>query len=56
MTSSRPYRPPMTFERALRELQRSSGTQFWPDAVEALAAIPRSELRELLMTDEGADA
>ncbi|MBI2939900.1 MAG: HD-GYP domain-containing protein [Chloroflexi bacterium] len=35
MTSDRPYRAGMTFERAVRELQQHAGTQFDPRVVEA---------------------
>jgi PAS domain S-box-containing protein len=36
MTSDRPYRPAMTLERAVGELQRCAGSQFDPQAVTAL--------------------
>ena len=36
MTSDRPYRPALELDEALTELRTNSGTQFWPDAVDAL--------------------
>ena len=39
MTSDRPYRAALAPVAALAELRRSSGTQFWPPAVEAAAAV-----------------
>ena len=57
MSSGRPYRPAVpNWSDALRELRRSSGTQFDPDVVDAalraaaagdLALIPRAELAVL---------
>jgi HD-GYP domain-containing protein (c-di-GMP phosphodiesterase class II) len=44
MTSDRPYRKALPFDRAIEEIERGSGTQFWPDAVEAFLSIPRDEL------------
>src|SRR2546427_567823 len=41
MTSLRPYRPPLSVQKALQELEDGKGTQFHPPAVEAfLAAFP----------------
>ena len=41
MTSVRPYRPALSVQRALQELEDGKGTQFHPPAVEAfLAAFP----------------
>lgn len=37
MTSDRPYRPALSPERAVAELQRCGGTQFDPDVVEVFA-------------------
>jgi HD-GYP domain-containing protein (c-di-GMP phosphodiesterase class II) len=37
MTSDRPYRPALSAERAVGELQRCAGTQFDPDVVEVFA-------------------
>ena len=47
MTSERPYRPaPMTFDEAVREVVRCSGTQFDPDVVVAfLNAIKSGRLQ-----------
>ncbi len=39
MTSNRLYRVPLTHEEALREVERCAGTQFDPEAVEALFAV-----------------
>lgn len=39
MTSERPYRPAIPVDRALAELDRASGAQFWPDAVRAFHAV-----------------
>jgi len=39
MTSNRPYRPAMTPGRAMEELRKNAGTQFRPEAVEALATV-----------------
>jgi diguanylate cyclase (GGDEF)-like protein len=38
MTSSRPYRPPISVEQALEELRTCAGTQFDPAVVEAFCA------------------
>ncbi len=44
MTSDRPYRPGLPWERAMAELRRCAGSQFDPRAVRAcLAAIRRGE-------------
>ena len=41
MTSVRPYRPALSVEKALRELEQGKGSQFHPPAVDAfLAAFP----------------
>src|SRR2546429_2098241 len=41
MTSLRPYRPALSVQKALQELEDGKGTQFHPPAVEAfLAAFP----------------
>ena len=40
MTTDRPYRVAMTADQAREKLRSASGTQFWPDAVEAFMAIP----------------
>jgi diguanylate cyclase (GGDEF)-like protein len=41
MTSRRPYRPAMTTEQALAELERCAGTQFDPELVALLVQIVR---------------
>ena len=52
MTSDRPYRKRLSQEEALRELHRTSGTQFMPEVVEAFdklvknGDIPPEELAE----------
>ena len=46
MTSDRPYRKALPFDEAIEEIARGSGTQFWPDAVEAFLSIPRDRLEE----------
>ncbi len=44
MTRGRPYRPPLSREKAIEELRREAGRQFDPDAVEAfLRAVAREE-------------
>ena len=44
MTTDRPYRKAMTIDAAVAELHKNSGTQFWPDAVEALLSVPKDML------------
>ena len=39
MTSDRPYRKAMSFERAIEELRRNAGTQFDPEVVDALLEV-----------------
>jgi len=43
MTSSRPYRGALSVEEAVEELRRGKGTQFDPEAVEALIAVLKRE-------------
>jgi HD-GYP domain-containing protein (c-di-GMP phosphodiesterase class II) len=45
MTGQRSYRFPLTPDRALVELERGRGSQFDPDAVDALAAVVGEFLR-----------
>jgi len=54
MTSERPYRGAMPLDDALAQLRHGSGTHFWPDAVDALFAIPTEVLETvaLVKTDE----
>ncbi len=40
MTTDRPYRAAITADHAREKLRSASGSQFWPDAVEAFMAIP----------------
>ena len=44
MTTDRPYRNAMSIAAAIAELHINSGTQFWPDAVEALLSVPKDML------------
>ena len=44
MTTDRPYRRAMSIDAAIVELHINSGTQFWPDAVEALLSVPKDML------------
>ncbi|MHB8340068.1 MAG: diguanylate cyclase [Mycobacteriales bacterium] len=53
MTNNRPYRKGMSLEQALEELQRGSGTQFDPMAVEALLALPVEQVAGLLRLTPG---
>ena len=47
MTSDRPYRRAMPVDAAHDELQRGSGGQFWPEAVEAFHTVPMDELEAI---------
>jgi putative nucleotidyltransferase with HDIG domain len=49
MTGGRPYRPPMSGDRALAECWRNAGRQFEVDCVEALIALWRRTGDELLV-------
>jgi HD-GYP domain-containing protein (c-di-GMP phosphodiesterase class II) len=48
MTSNRPYRRAMPLDDALSEIERGSGTQFWPLGVEALLGIPKPNLEAMM--------
>jgi HD-GYP domain-containing protein (c-di-GMP phosphodiesterase class II) len=48
MTSDRPYRRAMPLDDALGEIERGSGTQFWPLGVQALLGIPRANLEAMM--------
>ena len=48
MTNDRPYRRGMALDEAYDELQRHSGTQFDPAAVEALMTLPVERVQQLL--------
>jgi len=47
MTAQRPYRFPMTPDRALLELERSRGTQFDPAIVEVMLAVVGGAIRQI---------
>ena len=51
MTTDRPYRRAMPMAIARDKLAEAAGTQFWPDAVEALRAISIEQLEELRGAD-----
>ncbi|MBF0547689.1 MAG: GAF domain-containing protein [Candidatus Riflebacteria bacterium] len=42
ITSTRPYRKPLTFREAMDEINRCVGTQFDPTVVEAFISLPQS--------------
>ena len=44
MTTDRPYRKACSFDEAAEQLRAGSGTQFWPDAVDAFLSIPEGDL------------
>lgn len=44
MRSDRPYRKALPLEVAIAEIEKGSGTQFWPPAVAAFSKIPTDEL------------
>jgi len=54
MTTSRPYRKAMPIEIARAELVQASGSQFWPDAVDAFMSIPIADLEEVRSRTLGA--
>ena len=43
MTSDRPYRKALPYERAFEEIRTYSGRQFDPEVVEAFFSIPSGE-------------
>ncbi len=47
MTSDRPYRKALTFEAALTEIRRCSGSQFDPYVVEAFLNVPVESWKEI---------
>lgn len=47
MTSTRPYRKAMPTEVALDELIKGSGTQFWPEAVQAFMSLPLTDIEAI---------
>jgi len=46
MTSDRPYRKALSFEKAICELKKHSGTQFHPEVVEAFLKVYERELKK----------
>jgi HD-GYP domain-containing protein (c-di-GMP phosphodiesterase class II) len=53
MTTDRPYRRALPIEAAIGELRLRSGSQFWPDAVDALLSLPREVLEETVHSGNG---
>jgi HD-GYP domain-containing protein (c-di-GMP phosphodiesterase class II) len=53
MTTNRPYRCALPIEAAIGELRLRSGSQFWPDAVDALLSLPREMLEETTHSGNG---
>jgi ribonuclease P protein subunit RPR2 len=51
MTTSRPYREAMSIREAQSEIERGSGSQFWPDAVDAFMNIAIEELETVRIDD-----
>jgi putative nucleotidyltransferase with HDIG domain len=47
MTSDRPYRAALPYERAYEEILRCSGTQFDPAVVKAFASVPKEEWEQI---------
>ncbi|HEV3496695.1 MAG TPA: HD domain-containing phosphohydrolase, partial [Actinomycetes bacterium] len=50
ITTDRPYRVAATLEEALHRLREASGTQFAPDAVEAIHLVDRGRLAAIQAT------
>jgi putative nucleotidyltransferase with HDIG domain len=50
MTSRRPYKDAVTFDEALKEIKRCSGTQFDPDVVKAFLSVPKRILERIKET------
>jgi HD-GYP domain-containing protein (c-di-GMP phosphodiesterase class II) len=44
MVSDRVYRPALSYEQAIRELERGAGTQFDPRVVSAFLAVRHTRL------------
>jgi HD-GYP domain-containing protein (c-di-GMP phosphodiesterase class II) len=53
MTTDRPYRHALPISTAIEELHRGSGSQFWPEAVDALLSLPRELLEETASSENG---
>jgi putative nucleotidyltransferase with HDIG domain len=47
MTQDRPYRAAVSWDEAIDEVRRCSGSQFDPEVVEALLALPEARLLEI---------
>ena len=47
LTSERPYRLPMTYEEAIAEIRRLSGSHFDPIVVDIFMAIAPAQLQEV---------
>jgi diguanylate cyclase (GGDEF)-like protein/putative nucleotidyltransferase with HDIG domain len=56
MTSSRPYREPLSYKKVLDELKRCSGTQFDPKLIEAFLPIALSTAPEEIGAAEGSES
>jgi cyclic di-GMP phosphodiesterase len=54
MTTSRPYREAVAVTAAREEIRAGSGSQFWPDAVDAFLSIPVEDLEEIRRRTLGA--
>jgi hypothetical protein len=52
MTSERPFRPALTSEEALAEIERNAGKQFHPTIAKAFAALRRGQRLEDVLTAE----
>jgi putative nucleotidyltransferase with HDIG domain len=50
MTNERPFRPALTHEEALGEIERNSGTQFHPTVAKAFVAVLRGEDPKSVLT------
>jgi putative nucleotidyltransferase with HDIG domain len=50
MTTDRPFRPALTQEEALAEIERNSGTQFHPTVAKAFVAVVRGEDPKAVLT------
>lgn len=53
MTTDRPYRQAMSVDHAIKELDNQSGTQFWPEAVDALLSMPRDMFEDTAASRNG---
>jgi putative nucleotidyltransferase with HDIG domain len=52
MTTDRPFRPALSREEALEEIERNSGTQFHPTVAKAFVAVERGEDPAALLTPD----